>query len=239
MDIPMLSYIPTSQNQRVKGYTIPGEEQPRIYSSANLLSGQAMDELIQAAYRQLFNEQQMLANYRQPYLESQLRNGQITVREFMRGLLLSDNFRRLIYDCNSNYRVVQLCIQRLLGRDVYGDREKLAWSIVLATQGLQGFADVLLGSEEYLEHFGDDTVPYQRRRILPQQAIGQLPFARMARYGAEYRDAIVANVDVVLQPKRVGVLGWGKSTPIPANPLVYIGGGLIAFGLIYITVLGI
>lgn len=29
-----------------------------------------------------------------------------------------------------------MCIQRVLGRDVYNDREKLAWSIVLATKGL-------------------------------------------------------------------------------------------------------
>lgn len=141
------------------GYDILGEEQPRLYSSANLLSGQGMDELIRAAYRQIFNEQQMIVCHAQPFLESQLRNGQITVRDFMRGLILSDNFRRLIYDCNTNYRVVQICIQRLLGREVYGDREKLSWSIVLATQGLQGFADALLASDEYLEQFGDDTVP--------------------------------------------------------------------------------
>ena len=143
-----------------------------------------------AAYRQIFNEQQTLDSYRQRFLESQLRAGQITVRDFIRGLVMSDSFRRLTYDSNNNYRFAEICIQRLLGRNVYSDREKLAWSIVLATKGLLGFIDDLLNTEEYLTNFGYDTVPYQRRRILPQHAQGELPFARMARYGVEYRNKL-------------------------------------------------
>jgi phycobilisome rod-core linker protein len=83
-----------------------------------------------------------------------------------------------------------MCVQRILGRDVYSDREKLAWSTVLATKGLRGFIDDLLASEEYLENFGKDTVPYQRRRILPQRSQGELPFARMPRYGEDYREKL-------------------------------------------------
>lgn len=187
MSIPLLEYSPRSQNQRVDGYEIPGEEQPKIYNRLNLLSASEMDELIQAAYRKVFNEQQMLRSNRQRELESQLRNGQITVRDFIRGLVLSDSFRRYNYEVNNNYRFVQMCVQRLLGRDVYQDREKLAWSIVLATSGLQGFVDSLLDSEEYMNNFGYDTVPYQRRRILPQRASGELPFERMPRYGEDHR----------------------------------------------------
>ena len=151
MSIPLLEYAPTSQNQRVSGYEIPGEEQPKIYNSENLLSGAEMDELIEAAYRQVFNEQQMLRSNRQRELESQLRNGQITVRDFVRGLVLSESFRRRNYEVNNNYRFVQMCVQRLLGREVYQEKEKLAWSIVLATSGLEGFVDALLDSEEYIE----------------------------------------------------------------------------------------
>ena len=81
-------------------------------------------------------------------------------------------------------------MQRLLGRQVYGDREKLSWSIVLATKGLNGFINDLLNSEEYLSNFGVNTVPYQRRRSLPQQAHSDLPFERMARYGTDYRNKL-------------------------------------------------
>ena len=190
MSIPLLEYAPLSQNHRVAGFEIPGDEQPRIYTTDNLLDAFEMDTLIMAAYRQICNEQQMLDSYRQWFLESQLRVGQITVKDFIRGLVLSDSFRRLTYESNNNYRFVEICIQRILGRNVYSDREKISWSIVLVTKGLQGFVDSLLDSEEYLSNFGDNTVPYQRRRILPQHDRGELPFARMARYGTDYRNKL-------------------------------------------------
>jgi phycobilisome rod-core linker protein len=190
MALPLLTYSPSSQNQRVNGFEMPGEEQPRIYTTGNIPKSTQMDELIWAAYYQVFHEQQMLASNRQPFLESQLISGQITVRDFIRGLATSDSFRRLNYDSNNNYRFVEICIQRILGRPVYSDRETLAWSIVLATKGIKGFIDELLNTEEYLDNFNCDTVPYQRRRILPQRSQGDLPFARIARYGKDYRDKL-------------------------------------------------
>lgn len=188
MSLPLMQYKPSAQNQRVDSYEVPGDEQPRIYSTNNLLSPGEMDALIIAAYRQIFHEQQMTASSRQLALESQLRAKQITVKQFIEGLATSAHFRSYNYDTNSNYRFVQMCIQRILGRDVYDEREKLAWSIVVATKGIKGFIEQLLNSKEYLENFGESTVPYQRRRILPQHAQGDLPFARMARYDEYYRD---------------------------------------------------
>lgn len=188
MSLPLLEYAPSSQNQRVAGFEVPGDEQPRIYTIRNVISVSEIEALIAATYRQVFNEQQMISSTRQLALESQLKSGQITVKEFIRGLLTSEVFRERNYDTNSNYRFVQMCVQRLLGREVYSDREKLAWSTVLATKGLNGFVDDLLNSEEYLSNFGENTVPYQRRRVLPQRDRGDLPFARMARYDEHYRD---------------------------------------------------
>ena len=174
MAIPLLDYSPTTQNQRVRGYETPGDEQPRIYSTENLLSPGDMNILIEAAYRQLFFH--AFEADRERFLESQLRVGQITVRDFVRGLVLSDTYKRSFYDLNSNYRFVEQTVQRVLGRDVYSEREKIAWSIVVATKGTVGFIDQLLNSEEYLEAFGYNTLPYQRRRILPGRAVGETPF---------------------------------------------------------------
>jgi phycobilisome rod-core linker protein len=190
MSIPLLNYQTVSQNVRVNGFEIAGDEHARIYNSENILSSTEWDVLISSAYRQICSEQQMLKHYRQQFLESQLRCGQITVREFIRGLVLSDSFRRLTYDSNNNYRFVEICIQRILGRNVYGEQEKIAWSIVLATKGLAGFVDDLLNTDEYLDNFGYGTVPYQRRRILPTRSQGEVTFAHMARYGTEYRDKL-------------------------------------------------
>jgi phycobilisome rod-core linker protein len=178
--IPMLEYSPTSQNQRVTSFEVPGDEQPRVFTTENLVAASELDALIAAAYRQVFHEQQMLASNRQTYLESQLRSGQITVRQFVAGLATSDAFRRLNFDVNNNYRFVEICVQRLLGRNTYSEREKIAWSAVVMTKGVKTFINELLNSDEYITAFGDHTVPYQRRRVLPKRAVGELPFERTA-----------------------------------------------------------
>jgi len=186
MAIPLLDYSPTTQNQRVRGYETPGDEQPRIYSTENLLSPGDMNILIEAAYRQIFFH--AFEADRERFLESQLRVGQITVRDFVRGLVLSDTYKRSFYDLNSNYRFVEQTVQRVLGRDVYSEREKIAWSIVVATKGTVGFIDQLLNSEEYLEAFGYNTLPYQRRRVLPGRAVGETPFnIKSPRYDSYHR----------------------------------------------------
>ncbi len=186
MAIPLLEYAPKSQNQRVAGYLVPGDEQPKIYSTEDILSSVAMDELIEAAYRQIFFH--AFKSDRESVLESQLRNGQITVRDFIRGLLLSETYRNSFYEKNSNYRFVEHCIQKVLGREPYNEREKIAWSIVVATKGIKGLVDQLLDSDEYLENFGYDTVPFQRRRILPGREEGERPFnIKSPRYDAYHR----------------------------------------------------
>lgn len=186
MAIPLLSYSPTSQNQRVASYEVAGDNQPRIFSTDDLLSSSDLGNLIEAAYRQIFFH--AFKADREPALESQLRSGQITVRQFIRGLLLSQTFKESFYDKNSNYRFAEHCVQKVLGRDVYNEREKIAWSIVVATKGIRGFVDALLDSPEYLENFGDAIVPYQRRRNLPGRAEGELPFnIKSPRYDGYFR----------------------------------------------------
>jgi phycobilisome rod-core linker protein len=187
--LPLLNYPPKTQNARVEGYTISGDDQPRIYSAEALLEYSEMSELINAAYRQIFFH--CFAADRETFLESQLRNNQITVRDFIRGLLLSKTYLSSFYEKNSNYRFVEQCIQRVLGRDPYNEREKIAWSIKIATKGVQGFVDELLDSEEYVENFGYDIVPYQRRRVLPGREAGELPFnIKSPRYNDYYRSIL-------------------------------------------------
>ena len=186
MAIPLLEYAPKSQNVRVEGFEVGGDEKPIVFTTENILSPSDMDNLIEAAYRQIFFH--AFKWDREKVLESQVRNGQLTVRDFIRGLLLSKTYRSSFYDKNSNYRFVEQTVQRVLGRDVYSEREKIAWSIVVATKGLQGFVDELLNSDEYLSNFGYDTVPYQRRRNLPGREAGETPFnIKSPRYDAYYR----------------------------------------------------
>lgn len=197
MAIPLLNYAPNCPNVRVAGYDVSGDERPKTYTTENLLSSGDMDDLIEAAYRQIFFH--AFKWDRESSLESQVRNGQISVRDFIRGLLLSKTFKNSFYDKNSNYRFVEHCVQRVLGRDVYSQREKIAWSIVVATKGIKGLVDELLNSDEYLENFGYDTVPYQRRRVLASRETGNTPFnIKSPRYDGYYR-AVLGFPQIVWQ----------------------------------------
>lgn len=185
MAIPLLSYKPSSQNQRVSGYEVPNEDTPYIYRLEDCLDNQDMEALIWAAYRQVFSEHVILKSSRQSNLESQVKNRSITVRDFVRGLAKSDVFRKLVVETNSNYRIVELCLKRLLGRAPYSADETIAWSIKIATQGIEGFIDQLIDSEEYLSNFGENTVPYQRRRYKER------PFNLVTpRYSDYWRDQL-------------------------------------------------
>ena len=189
MPLPLLNYSPSSQNQRVEAFEVGRDEQPRIFSTDDLFDLSEMDTLIEAAYRQMFFH--AFKWDREPFLESQLRNGQITVRDFIRGLALSNTFYNSFYEKNSNYKFVEHCVQKILGREVYNEREKIAWSIVVATKGIQGFVDELLDSEEYLTNFGYNTVPYQRRRVLSSRDQGERPIhISNPRYDAYYRNIL-------------------------------------------------
>lgn len=183
MSIPLLTYKPSSQNQRVAGYEVANEETPRIYRIEDCIDDRDVQELIWAGYRQILSEHEILKSFRQIALESQVKNRAITVRDFIRGLAKTEAFYRLVVETNSNYRVVELCLKRILGRAPYNKDEEIAWSIKIATSGIGGFVDALIDSEEYQTNFGDNTVPYQRRRYKDR------PFNLVTpRYGNYWRD---------------------------------------------------
>ena len=185
MSIPLLEYKPKSQNQRVEGYEVPNEDTPTIYCLDRATSDQDIDSIIWAAYRQIFSEHLILASYKQTALETQLRNRAITVRDFIRGLGKSEVYRSQVADTNSNYRLVDITLKRFLGRAAYNKDEEIAWSIVIATKGWGGFVDALLDSEEYQSNFGENIVPYQRRRYKDR------PFNLVTpRYSDYWRDQL-------------------------------------------------
>ena len=163
--LPLLNVTPKTQNQRVTGYDVPDEDDPQIYRLSDAKSVDEVDALIWAAYRQILGEHLILESYRQPFLESQMRNRKISVADFMRGLGKSEAYRELVGETNSNYRLVDITFKRFLGRSSYGKDEQIAWSIVIATKGLHGFIDTVVDGDEYRQAFGSDIVPYQRRRM--------------------------------------------------------------------------
>jgi phycobilisome rod-core linker protein len=90
----------------------------------------------------------------------------------------------LVVSVNNNYRLVDICLKRFLGRSAYNKEEEIAWSIVIATKGFDGFVDALLDSDEYTEAFGDNTVPYQRKRLVDRPHNLVTP-----RYGEDFQES--------------------------------------------------
>jgi len=188
VSIPLLAYSPSCPNQRVAPLGARDDE-TITYSADDQFSPEDIGNLINAAYRQIFFH--AFKWDRETVLESQLRIRQITVRDFIRGLLLSNTFIDSFYNKNSNYRFVEHCVEKVLGRRVYSQREKIAWSAIIMTEGVKGFVDKLLNSDEYIENFGENIVPFHRRRLLPSRAIGEIPFnITSPRYGAYHRDQL-------------------------------------------------
>nr|YP_010330399.1 phycytochrome bilisome rod-core linker protein [Rhodella violacea]UNJ18115.1 phycytochrome bilisome rod-core linker protein [Rhodella violacea] len=220
--MPFLSYSFSCQNQRVESYSEKAT-QPNLYLSDNPYA-KDVDSIIWASYRQIFSEHQILTFTRLVGPESLLRFQTITVKEFIRSLLLSNAFKNLNYDVNNNYRFVEMCVQRVLGRDLYSEREKLAWSIIIASKGLEAFVDSLLDSDEYLENFGDNVVPFQRRRIIAQRSKGETPFnLKTPRYGKEFLGNLSTGKPQYIWQGTVRKFTPQERIPKAGDPALYLG----------------
>lgn len=193
MAVPLQAYPLTTQNARVSNLagdtsTVRKELTGSSQGGADAYRSN-IDGLIEQAYQQIFFH--AMQSDRDPFLESQLRSGNITLRDFIRGLLLSERFQQGYYQCSSNYRMVDQVVGRVLGRPVHGDAERLAWSIVIGEKGFTAFVDTLLDSDEYMSSFGYDLVPQQRSRVLPGRSLGDIPiYQSFPRYGADWRDSL-------------------------------------------------
>ncbi|MCP9927262.1 phycobilisome rod-core linker polypeptide [Cyanobium sp. CH-040] len=189
MALPLLKYAPISQNARVESLRVGSDEDPKAVSMDKAMDREDQNFVIEAAYRQIFFHAFKVDRDRT--LESQLRDGQITVRDFIRSLCLSDTFTRSFYNLNSNYRVARHLVEKLLGRKTHGKAEEIAWSAVLMTRGVKGMVDDILDSQEYLEAFGYDTVPFHRNRVVGSRDLGDTPFnITSPRYDAYYRNIL-------------------------------------------------
>ena len=193
MAVPLQAYPLTTQNARVSN--LAGDSSTVRTELTGSSEGGAdtyrsnIDSLIEQAYQQIFFH--AMQSDREPFLESQLRSGNITLRDFIRGLLLSERFQQGYYQCSTNYRMVDQVVGRVLGRPVHGEAERLAWSIVIGEKGFTTFVDTLLDSDEYMSCFGYDLVPQQRSRVLPGQSLGETPiYQSFPRYGADWRDSL-------------------------------------------------
>ena len=222
-----LQFKLSSQNSRVD--SIIASRQRWLDRTPEMTS-----EIIERCYRQIYFH--AMNCDRDRFLESQFKSGSITVRDFIRGLLLSDRFYRGYVECNSNDRIVEQVIGRVLGRPVYGLNETMSWSIVVAEEGFAAFVDAILDSPEYFERFGFDGIPEQVNRTLPGRSQGEMPiYQRLPRYGESWRDRLIRD------GLMISVDAFNKiSGPMTVSRLIYEKpeGRLFKLWLVFLIVLG-
>ena len=122
----------------------------------------ALENAISAAYKQVYGNLGPTESQRSVELESQLRNGDISVRDFVAGLAKSDLYKQSYFFRTSPIRGIELNLKHLLGRPPISQAEVSACISLIAEQGYDALVDKITHSGEYLEVFGTDTVPYLR-----------------------------------------------------------------------------
>jgi phycocyanin-associated rod linker protein len=117
---------------------------------------------IRAVYRQVFGNDYIMASERLKEAESLLCNGSITVRDFVRAVAKSELYKSKFLYNNFQTRVIELNLKHLLGRAPYDESEVVYHLDLYQNKGFEVDIDSYIDSEEYLENFGDNIVPYYR-----------------------------------------------------------------------------
>ena len=144
-------------------------EQTKIFKLENNGEKTEVQKTIRAAYRQVFERdiEPYIARNEFTALESKLGNGEINVKEFIEGLGGSSLYIKEFYTPYPNTKVIELGTKHFLGRAPKDQVEIRTYNQILATQGIKGFVGAMVNSMEYLQVFGEDTVPYRRFPTLP------------------------------------------------------------------------
>ncbi len=124
--------------------------------------GDELQAVIRAIYRQVLGNTHVMESQQLITAESRLRNGDITVREFVRELAQSELYRSLFFETSSPYRFVELNHKHLLGRAPQDQTEIAAHVQRCITQGYEAEISSYIDSDEYISNFGESVVPRAR-----------------------------------------------------------------------------
>nr|YP_009313102.1 Phycobilisome linker polypeptide [Dermonema virens]SCW21356.1 Phycobilisome linker polypeptide [Dermonema virens] len=178
---------------------VQGLRLPRIYAEAgstsqkfvmkSSLSSNEKSAVVKACYRQVF-ERDIDKGYSISFsdLESQVKNGQLSIKEFVRAIGKSEVYRKQFLEPFVNSRAVELAFRHFLGRGLSSLDEFKKFFAVISQRGLSGLVDDLVNSSEYADYFGEETVPYLRPLGLePQECRNWGPQIDLFNYSAPFR----------------------------------------------------
>ncbi|MEH2438346.1 MAG: phycobilisome rod-core linker polypeptide [Nostoc sp.] len=143
-------------------YFNAAERRPKFVMKTGLSSSEK-NEVIKATYRQIF-ERDITRAYSLSIsdLESKVKNGDISVKEFVRRLAKSPLYQKQFYQPFINSRVIELAFRHILGRGPSSREEVQKYFSIISIGGLAALVDALVDSAEYSDYFGEETVPYLR-----------------------------------------------------------------------------
>jgi phycoerythrocyanin-associated rod linker protein len=174
--------------------------------------------VFRTAYQQVFGRQGVYASSEFRNAESLLRNGSITVRQFIRVLALSEFYQDCFFHNNSQVRFIELNYKHLLGRAPY-DQSEIAYHVDLyVQQGYEGDINSYIDSQEYATAFGDWTVPYPRgfRSQPGQKAVGYPRMFELFRGSGNSDNAQIGGTKSRLQTRVA--LNMTNSVRMPSSP---------------------
>jgi phycobilisome core-membrane linker protein len=155
--------------QRINQGVSVKREQSKVFKLTNTIDKVGLKNAIAAAYRQIFERDlnPYIVQTQFTALESKLGNAEITVKEFIEALGCSELYLKEFYAPYPNTKVIELGTKHFLGRAPLNQREIQKYNQILATQGIRAFIGAMVNSMEYIQVFGEDTVPYRRFPTLP------------------------------------------------------------------------
>lgn len=153
-----------------------------------------IETVIWAAYRQLLGNDHIMRAERLISSESLLKQGYITVRDFVRALALSDLYKQKFFTDTPQVRFIELNFKHLLGRAPYDQAEISEHVNLYAEQGYAAEINSYVQCDEYRNTFGDQIVPYYRgfASQLGQKTVG---FPRMFQLYRGYASSDRARVN--------------------------------------------
>jgi phycocyanin-associated rod linker protein len=119
-------------------------------------------QAINAVYRQVLGNDHIMQSERLTSAESLLCNGSITVRDFVRIVAKSELYKEKFLYNSFQTRTIELNFKHLLGRAPYSEAEIIEHLDRYQNEGYGADIDSYIDSDEYVQNFGDNIVPYYR-----------------------------------------------------------------------------
>src|SRR4028118_1260088 len=134
--------------QLPQSYFNAAERRPKFVMKPGLSASEKI-EVVKAAYRQGF-ERDITRAYSQSIsnLESQVRNGDISMKEFIRRLGKSPLYQKQFYQPFINSRALELAFRHFLGRGPSSREEVQDYFAIVSKGGLAALVDALVDSND-------------------------------------------------------------------------------------------